>query len=302
MENCDSIVLWDVTILYEVFNSELIEACDSAELELSYGILKIFSDTVIVDTIPSEPGQDFPGSNGGCENIITYTVKIFARDSANFETIACEFFESPSGQIYTQSAKFTETITTKNGCDSVINFNITILEPTFATIFPEVCGSYTVPSGDETYTTSGVYNDTIRNHYGCDSIITISLTVNDAKTTTVDVNVCAEFTFPSGNQTVTESGSYQDNLLSSKGCDSIVTYNVTIQQTRVEIDVTTCNSYTVPSTANTYTVSGTYIDTSFAANADGCDSIYTINLKLNYDATFNINVSTCESSYLYLMV
>jgi len=38
------------------------------------------------------------------------------------------------------------------------------------------CGNYTVPSGDETYTSPGTYMDTIPNHMGCDSIITIHLT------------------------------------------------------------------------------------------------------------------------------
>ena len=39
------------------------------------------------------------------------------------------------------------------------------------------CNSYTVPSGDETYTASGVYYDTIPNYTLCDSILTINLTI-----------------------------------------------------------------------------------------------------------------------------
>ncbi|NOQ71509.1 MAG: T9SS type A sorting domain-containing protein [Crocinitomix sp.] len=41
------------------------------------------------------------------------------------------------------------------------------------------CDSYTVPSGDETYYETGTYNDTLTTESGCDSVITISLTIND---------------------------------------------------------------------------------------------------------------------------
>jgi PKD repeat protein len=40
------------------------------------------------------------------------------------------------------------------------------------------CDAYTVPSGDETYVSTGVYNDTIPNAAGCDSILTLDVTVN----------------------------------------------------------------------------------------------------------------------------
>lgn len=44
----------------------------------------------------------------------------------------------------------------------------------------DVCDMYTVPSGDETYSTPGVQTvmDTIPNSGGCDSVMTISLTIN----------------------------------------------------------------------------------------------------------------------------
>ncbi|MBK7885771.1 MAG: T9SS type A sorting domain-containing protein [Bacteroidetes bacterium] len=44
------------------------------------------------------------------------------------------------------------------------------------------CGSYTVPSGDETYTTSQTVLDTIPNQAGCDSIMTINLIINSVDT------------------------------------------------------------------------------------------------------------------------
>jgi hypothetical protein len=47
------------------------------------------------------------------------------------------------------------------------------------TMFASACESYTTPSGDEVYTESGVYMDTLTNMCGCDSILSISLTISD---------------------------------------------------------------------------------------------------------------------------
>ena len=48
---------------------------------------------------------------------------------------------------------------------------------TSSTINETACNFYIVPSGDESYSASGVYTDTIPNASSCDSIITINLTV-----------------------------------------------------------------------------------------------------------------------------
>lgn len=56
--------------------------------------------------------------------------------------------------------------------------------PTYSNIQIAACGSYTVPSGDETYFSSQTVADTIFNSMGCDSIMTIELTIQ-----TVDVSV-----------------------------------------------------------------------------------------------------------------
>ena len=85
-----------------------------------------------------------------------------------------------------------------NGCDSVTVIALTINDTTSSTINLMVCGSYTVPSGDETYTISGVYMDTIPNIAGCDSIMTITVDIDtstiiapDIPTLTASlVNIC----------------------------------------------------------------------------------------------------------------
>ena len=56
--------------------------------------------------------------------------------------------------------------------------------PTASSITETACFEYTSPSQNYTYTQSGTYNDTIPNAEGCDSVITIDLTIN-----TVDTSV-----------------------------------------------------------------------------------------------------------------
>lgn len=50
---------------------------------------------------------------------------------------------------------------------------------TFSDINTSACNHYTSPSGNYTWNTSGVYTDTLPNAGGCDSIITIHLTIED---------------------------------------------------------------------------------------------------------------------------
>ena len=56
---------------------------------------------------------------------------------------------------------------------------------TTETITANVCDSYTSPSG-KTWTTSNTYSDTIANTAGCDSVITVNLTVRNKTSATIN--------------------------------------------------------------------------------------------------------------------
>ena len=63
----------------------------------------------------------------------------------------------------------------------------TTCSSTSASINETTCDTYTSPSGQFTWSTSGTYQDTISNVAGCDSIITINLT-NGALDTSITLN------------------------------------------------------------------------------------------------------------------
>lgn len=150
------------------------------------------------------------------------------------------------------------------------------------------CSSYTVPSGDETYTVSGTYMDTIPNAGGCDSIMTIMVNILNTSNT-LSVNACGSYTVPSGDEIYTVSGTYMDTIPNMAGCDSLLTIQLSILNTSNTVSINACGSYTVPSGDEMYTVSGTYMDT--IPNMAGCDSVLTINLTIN-----TVDVSTTVSA------
>lgn len=159
-----------------------------------------------------------------------------------------------------------------------------------ATISETVCGPYTVPSGNAVYHYSGTYLDTIPNVSGCDSLLTINLTILNTYQTIV-ASECESYTSPSGNNTWYASGTYLDTIPNTAGCDSLLTINLTILNTYQTIVVSDCESYTSPSGNITWYASGTYMDT--IPNTAGCDSIITVEFTLGTSYN-NISESACE--------
>jgi gliding motility-associated-like protein len=166
---------------------------------------------------------------------------------------------------------------------------------TIATISPVVCSSYTLPSGTSTHTVTGVYYDTLSNYLGCDSVITINLTVNNSFGTE-NVTACNAFTSPSGTYNWTTSGVYNDTLPNALSCDSIITVNLTISNSAVGTDVQEhCNSYTWID-GNTYTSSNSSATHNIVNGAvNGCDSLVTLDLTINYTATGTDTQDHCDT-------
>lgn len=149
----------------------------------------------------------------------------------------------------------------------------------YATTSVTTCEKYTVPSGKYTVMVDGEYNDTIPSASGCDSILTIHLTLKRNSYSDREVTACKQYRGPSGKY-YTVSGVYKDTIASSNGCDSVITINLTINREteRLEISTSSCGNFKSPSGKYTYTTSGTYQDT--IPSKFNCDSIIIIHLTI----------------------
>lgn len=117
------------------------------------------------------------------------------------------------------------------------HFTPTSCTQTSSSISASACESYTSPSG-KVFTSTNVYSDTILNTAGCDSIITIDLTINSNNNVTDVINACGSYTWTDGNTYSSDNFTATQALTNVNGCDSIVTLNLTINP----LDITTTSS------------------------------------------------------------
>lgn len=99
------------------------------------------------------------------------------------------------------------------------------LNVTSSTLNINSCDSYTL--NNQTYSASGTYQQTVPNSTGCDSIITLHLTVNKKFTDQTRV-ICEGDTFFAGGSNQTTAGTYIDTLQTILGCDSVVTTHLNV--------------------------------------------------------------------------
>ena len=121
--------------------------------------------------------------------------------------------------------------------------------PTYSTDEHTSCNSYTWIDGNTYAFSNNTASYTLVNADGCDSIITLDLTINQPTFATQTEMTCGTFTWPVNGETFTVSGSYTDTIPNNAACDSIITLNLTVIQ-HLPLEV---NTYSQSSDANACT-------------------------------------------------
>ncbi len=144
----------------------------------------------------------------------------------------------------------------------------------------------------QTYNESGIYQATLVNQWGCDSIATLDLTIHQPDVYFVPYPVYACESYEWGDMTLTESGAYEQTFTNQYGCDSTVTLSLYIKH-NVEHQITYMGCGEYDWNGQIYSESGEYQQTFTAAN--GCDSIVTLHLNMMESYDIALDTTVCES-------
>lgn len=300
--------------------SFIVEIFDTANFSFTngFGASPIFTQTFNNTSVNSGGIKQFILTNGSGPNGAAslrrgsyYIVLSYFSSSSTVIRVV----NSRSWNIPTRSSIFYSTAESRwfTGYSDSRNFNaphVRVLLNDFIcstdtfTATVNACGNYQPLGSNNTYTTSGVYYDTLLASNACDSLVETTLTIIPNKSGNISITTCGNYTSPSG-KVYTSSGLFTDSLVSSNGCDSLVTLTISIVTSlNGTISPSACFTYTSPSGNYVYAQSGTYLDT--LQSTSGCDSVLTINLTIDTANTlvsqtnFILTATATNASYQWL--
>lgn len=230
----------------------------------------------------------------GCDSVVTLHLTVNHPAHTAITESACESYvwthADGTTQTYFVSGDYLYSHSDVNGCVQVDTLHLAIHHPSTSVDEQSACGPFTWING-ETYTSS-VFGPTytLSNEAGCDSVVTLSLTMYHSDTTQFTVTACNSFVW--GDSTYTETGDYAQTYEGSNGCLSVSIMHLTINYSdTTEESATACDSYLWH--GNNYTESGDY--TAYYTNTVGCYSMTTLHLTVNHSSVDEITATACEN-------
>lgn len=225
---CDSIVKLNLSVASTINVSDTVSSCDTFLWSLngmSYGSSGVYVDTAL--------------AAGGCDSIVTLVLTVGVIPPTTQNIIACDNYTwNVNGINYTNSTYTSYTYTNSRGCDSVVYLNLTVNKSSSSIQNITACDSYTWSANGQTYTNSGQYFALLKNSKGCDSNLTLNLTMNSSYKLVDFVNACVEYTWLENGKKYIETTRDSVVYQTSKGCDSTIVLNINIKKVDVGVTAT----------------------------------------------------------------
>jgi gliding motility-associated-like protein len=174
---------------------QTIRGCDSIVIT-NLIINPVYHDTVTATicageayTLPDGSTQSTPGEYtvilktvSHCDSSITTELSVLPNSATIVDTMVCPgtAYIRPGGATASAQGTYPDTLTSANGCDSVITTRLSYYQVYDQTIADTICagGSYVLPDGN-TVLAAGTFHVTLTTVHGCDSLFTVNLAVLD---------------------------------------------------------------------------------------------------------------------------
>ncbi len=242
-------------------------------------------------------------AQNGCDSVITLALAVLPLSGSSASVSICEGDTYPfNGENLTAAGTYTATLTGQNGCDSVATLVLSVFPVYQTNIDAAVCSGEGYPFAGQLLSQSGVYNLALQSVNGCDSIVTLNLTVLPVYNAQSEASICAGESYWFVDTFLTASGTYQITYQSQSGCDSTITLVLNVLPDVVNtLDVSTCNGEPYIYAGDTLVQSGNYIFVFPNGAPSGCDLSVELHLTINQPVPPTVIAgAVCEGDSLSL--
>lgn len=123
-----------------------------------------------------------------------------------------------NSQQINSSGTYYQKFITPAGCDSVVYLKLDVPLLKSNTIRDTICVGETCVFAGKNFSNAGTYTETLKDELGCDSIVTLHLTVETGKTTTQQIQLYTGESFTVNGNTYTEPGTYINRQKAGAKC------------------------------------------------------------------------------------
>ncbi len=205
---CDSTHILRLTIHTSTQSSQTITVCEQ---------YNFFGSTITESGIY----RHTLANQQGCDSLITLDLRI-AAEATQATVSACGSYHWVAGDTtITSSGTYTARYLNQYGCDSTITLSLNIALEYDIQKQEEACGNYTWQVTKERYTTTGIYSQLLKTTQGCDSLITLDLTIHPEFEFHDTVRTTSPYYWELNGQTYDKSGIYTELYRSEASCDSL---------------------------------------------------------------------------------
>ncbi len=182
------------------------------------------------------------------------------------------------GQTLTTAGVYSGLFQNATGCDSTVILTLQVSNVITTNITAAICqgDSYTFDS--QTLTTAGTYTNTYQTGTGCDSTVSLQLSVNPVHSAATTATICQGAVYDFGGQSLTTSGTYNNTFQNSFGCDSVIALTLTVTPVDTAVNV---NGLTLTANASNATYQWLNCN-SLSPLAGATNRDYTVSLNGNY--------------------
>ncbi len=283
VSGCDSVVTLFLESLETPTESISVEICDGDNYTLNDEVFStegIYEQTLL--------------TSDGCDSLLILNLSTIESTEESIFAESCEGeVFTLNNENYTISGTYTQTLSNSLGCDSIITLELVFNEHTSETITASICDGESFELNNETYISSGSYEQVLSNNAGCDSLIILDLSVSEVYFQDVFATICEGEIFELNGVEYTEAGTFDQELISSENCDSILIVQIELEENPSEdLMASFCSGDSLVINNISYFESGEYQQT--LVSSSGCDSLLNIQIDVLSPSSDTMFASICE--------